>query len=91
MPCDFAYCINRCLNCIQKRLYWDEELHDFVRYGIGYWELKVEKIESEDAPKIDVKEVIEQRRLSQIMMVNKLLKHTSKKTLQLTQKLLLEK
>ncbi|EMK6581467.1 hypothetical protein V9K46_002261 [Vibrio parahaemolyticus] len=51
----------------------------------------MEKIESEDAPKIDVKEVIEQRRLSQIMMVNKLLKHTSKKTLQLTQKLLLEK
>ncbi|CAK6714763.1 hypothetical protein HORM4_510023 [Vibrio harveyi] len=80
MTCDFAYCMNRCLNCIQKRLYWDEELHDFVLYGIGYWELKVEKVESEDAPKIDVKEVIEQRRLSKIKMANKRLKQAFKQS-----------
>ena len=77
MPCDFAYCMNRCLNCIQKRLYWDEERHDFVLYGIGYWRLTVKKVELEDAPKINVKEVIEQRRLSKIKMANKLLKQTS--------------
>ena len=80
MPCDFAYCMNRCLNHIQKHLYWNEELYDFALYGIGYWELKVEKVESEDAPKINVKEVIEQRRLSKIKMTNKLLKQASKQS-----------
>lgn len=80
MPCDFAYCMSRCLNCIQKCLCWGEERHDFVLYGIGNWELKVEKVESEDAPKIDVKEVIEQRRLSKIKIANKRLKQAFKQT-----------
>ncbi|WP_156144491.1 hypothetical protein [Vibrio hyugaensis] len=37
----------------------------------------MKKVELEDAPKINVKEVIEQRRLSKIKMANKLLKQTS--------------
>ncbi|MDA0123231.1 MULTISPECIES: hypothetical protein [Vibrio] len=40
----------------------------------------MEKVESEDAPKINVKEVIEQRRLSKIKMTNKLLKQASKQS-----------
>ncbi len=37
----------------------------------------MKKVELEDAPKINVKEVIEQRRLSKIKVANKLLKQTS--------------
>ncbi|WP_155400415.1 hypothetical protein [Vibrio campbellii] len=40
----------------------------------------MEKVESEDAPKIDVKEVIEQRRLSKIKMANKRLKQAFKQS-----------